>query len=323
MNLYNMNFHAQPDTSFCIPKHTTIIIGFSGGPDSVYLLLFLKNLQQSHNLKLIAAHLDHEWRPQSAQEAAWCKQFCQQHDIEFRSEKARNINSDQSWNGSKEQWGRQLRRTFFENIAKDYQNVRIALGHHKDDQVETFFIRLARGATITGLAGMKGQDGLYVRPLLHLAKNEILAYLGQHQISYLQDPSNQDPSFLRNRIRHELIPILKTIDSRFDNHIYNTMKHHEQVDDFLEQITIKELNQICICQNPWSVNTQQFLELHPVLQYRMLLKMLIQAQATFVPSTALFAEIIRFLQSNKHLQHQVHPDYKIKKDKNSFSILKQ
>lgn len=307
-----------------IPHNSTIIIGFSGGPDSLYLLLLLKKVQQSHNLNLIAAHLDHEWRTESAQEAQWCKQFCKEHNIPFIFQKASQLSLKSSGNGSKEQHARQLRRLFFETIAQQHHNAYIALAHHQDDQLETFFIRLARGTSLTGLCGMKELDqSNYLRPLLNLTKQEILTYLDTNKISYLQDPTNSDQTFLRNRIRHTLVPLLPSIDPRLVQHTITTMKHLTSVDELLEHITQQTITQISTHQQPLSLNTELFLQLHTVLQQRILLHLLIQAQATFIPSQSLFAEIIRFLQTNKHTEHTIHQTYKIVKNKNSFSIIKQ
>lgn len=305
-----------------IPRNSTIIVGFSGGPDSLYLLLRLKEIEQSHNLKLIAAHLDHQWRPESGQELLWCEQICVQLSIEFVSERASNIASKILFNGSKEQHARHMRRYFFEEIATRYSPVYIALAHHKDDQIETFFIRLSRGASLQGLAGIKEHDGRYIRPLLNISKQEIVDYLNANNIDFLQDPSNNDPAFLRNRIRNQLIPILPSIDTRLSQNIFTTMQHFASVDQLLEQMTLNTINSIATSQNPLLLNTQQFLQLNPILQQRIILHLLIQAGANFIPSQALFAEIVRFLDSGKHFEHAMHPTYKIIKQKNSFSIIK-
>lgn len=310
----------QKEPNFNIPHNSTIIIGFSGGPDSIYLLLLLKELEHSHNLKLIAAHLDHEWRPESGTELIWCKDFCKQLSIEFIAERASNISAQRSYNGSKEQHARYLRRAFFESIAKQYQNAYIALAHHKNDQLETFFIRLARGTSLQGLSGIKKQDGLYIRPLLNISKQEILDYLTQKNICFLQDPSNNNQAFLRNRIRHQLTPILPTIDQRLSNNILATMDHLASVDNLLQQITTQTISHIAISQNPLLLDIDQFLQLHPILQQRIILHLLIQIGATFTPSASLFAEIIRFLQTSNRKTHTMHTTYKITKHKKSFSI---
>ena len=116
--------------------------------------------------------------------------------------------------GSQEDRGRRLRRTFLEKIAKEHSADAIALGHHQDDQQETFFLRLIRGASITGLAGMKPRHGLYIRPLLDCKKESILTYLRTEGLSFLHDSTNEDDSFLRNGIRLNVLPALRSCDGQ-------------------------------------------------------------------------------------------------------------
>lgn len=306
-----------------ITNGQTILVGFSGGPDSVFLLLYLKQLQTTHKLNLIALHLDHEWRAESKDEAEWCKQFCKQQNITFISKKASEITLDQKFNGSKEEYARKLRRTFFQHEATKYPRSLIALGHHQDDQIETFFIRLARGTSLVGLTGIKEVDDLYVRPLLSITKQEILDYLEKNHLTFLQDPSNQDPSFLRNRIRNQLTPILPDIDPRLQKNFISTMHHLTQVDAFLREQTQQSMDAIANPNQKNSLNIKQFLQLNPLIQQRILLYLLINQDAQFTPSQALFAEIIRFLTTGKQAEHSMHPSYKVIKTKEFFSIKKR
>ncbi|MBI2353145.1 tRNA lysidine(34) synthetase TilS [Candidatus Dependentiae bacterium] len=304
-------------------KPTTIIVGFSGGPDSAYLLLRLQELQPNYHFNIIAAHLDHEWRKNSENDLAWCQQFCLEKNIPFIGKKASQLLYSPTKNGSKEQQGRLLRRFFLESIASQQKNAFIALAHHQDDQIETFFIRLARGASIAGLSGMKEVDGVYLRPLLNISKNHIEKYLKQKNILYLQDPTNQDLYFLRNRIRNQLIPLLSSIDQRYKMQILATMKNFSSTNTFLDEITSQCIDNILVQDNPITLDTEQFLKLSPVIQQRIILRLLIQAKATFIPSSALFNEIIRFLKSRKHQTHRFDRFYQTVKNKGSFYIIKQ
>lgn len=306
-----------------IPHNSTIIIGFSGGPDSVYLLLQLKNFIKTHTIKLIAAHLDHEWRKESEQEANWCINFCKQHNVQLITQKASNIKLDNPYNGSKEEYARKLRRQFLETIAAEQVNAYIALGHHQNDQIETFFIRLARGTSLSGLTGIKEQDGIYIRPLLHMKKDTILEQLNKENITFLQDPSNQDTSFLRNRIRDLLIPMLSKIDDRLPNNIISTMQHLLQIDKYLHKQTLAVIHDLSSRRKQNFLHTHQFLQLDNIIQKRVLLQLLINIKVTFTPSTSLFKEILRFLKSGKNKEHKIHATYKIVKDQNSFSIIKR
>jgi len=288
-----------------IPKNSTIIVGLSGGPDSVCLLHLLTQLKQKLNLNIIAAHLDHGWRQESTSDAVWCQAWCKSINIPIVAQTASSLACQPKYNGSKEDLGRKLRRYFFESLATKYQAQTIALAHHQDDQIETFFIRLLRGSSIAGLTGMKQDDTLYVRPLLAFSKQEILNYLDHHKLSFLVDSSNESDIFLRNKIRNNLLPMLTTIDPRWKRTIPNCINQLQQANDFLESHTQMVLQSISTTTNPKTISIQQFLQQHQVIQHRILLNLLIEQRVPFTPSTALFAEIIRFLESTKHQQHAI------------------
>jgi len=301
-----------------IPHNATIILGFSGGPDSVGLLHLLMQLKPTKNIQIIAAHLDHQWRTESGQDALWCKQFCDQHNISFISQKSSQLSYEPRNNGSKEETGRLLRRHFLENLAREHNAYAITLAHHQDDQIETFFIRLLRGSSIAGLAGMKVQDRLYFRPLLHTTKQDILNYLKHHNLPYLTDASNESKAFLRNRIRHDLLGNLSAIDARWDKTIPSCMQRLQQTNEFIEQQAAHTMLGIAIEPGSDKINTQMFLKLHQVLQHQILMNLLIKHKYAITPSTKFFNEIIRFLQSNKHQQHNLHSSACIKKKQNYF-----
>ena len=307
-----------------IANNSTILVGFSGGPDSVYLLIhLLKAVKEHKTTNIIALHLDHEWRLESKQDAIWCQDFCAKHNVTFVTKKASEINSTAKYNGSKEELGRKLRRQFFEQEAAKHDNSYIALAHHQDDQLETFFIRLARGTSLSGLTGIKEVTGKYIRPLLHMRKQEILTFLQDNNISYLEDKTNEDMSFLRNRIRHQLVPVLENVDDRLSTHIISTMQQFQKIDTFLDITTQNTIQTITVEKTPLSLDTKQFLNLDIILQQRITLSLLINAQATFTPSKALFSEVIRFLKTGKSTQHTIHKTYQVTKDANSFSIIKR
>ena len=150
-----------------IAESSKIILGLSGGPDSIYLLHKLASLRNTGTIKeLIAAHLDHEWRQDSAKDVAFCKQACKSLNVPFVSKKLSELNL--SFKGSPEEIGRNARRYFLEQIRTKHNADLIALGHHLQDQEETFFIRLIRGTSLSGLCAMWPKKGFYIRPLLQM-----------------------------------------------------------------------------------------------------------------------------------------------------------
>lgn len=303
-----------------LKRDSTVIVGLSGGPDSVCLLHTLCALRDAYNLKVVAVHLDHGWRQNSADDAVFCKNLAQQLNVPIIVAHAEDIITTKKINGSREEEGRNLRRTFFEQCARENDASAIALGHHHDDQVETFFIRLIRGASIEGLAGMQPRDGLYIRPLLSCTKKEILEFLDTHTIAYRIDPTNISNEFLRNRIRQQLIPTLYQVDQRAETTIKRTLHNMQEAEQFLHMQTVEMLKKVTDDGTYNLLNIPLFLALDPFMQKRVLVLWLCKALVPFVPSSSFFDEIIRFLQTAKNNKHHIHEQWMIIKKDNRAHI---
>ena len=301
-----------------IPLNSTIIVGFSGGPDSIYLLEKLCKMQHEFNLTIIAAHLDHEWRVESAKDALWCQNYCNQKQIPFVSKKISELALEKPSTGSQEAAARIYRRFFLQSIAQDYPHALIALGHHRDDQIETFFIRLARGTTVAGLGCMKQQSENYIRPLLEISKKEILGFLKQQNIPFLIDSTNINQAFLRNHIRAKLTSQLDEIDSRFIKNIEKTITHLQQTYKTFQDLVKSEQEKIT--QNG-HILTEEFLKLQDPIKHEIISKMFIKERCEVTQSNSLFKEIIRFLQNGKQQKHLVHPTCQVVKQKDFFEII--
>ena len=302
-----------------IPQNSTLIIGLSGGPDSVFLLHILAAVQKEKNLTLIAAHLDHGWRTESANDAQFCKDLAHSYGIPFSSKTMADLNLALKFNGSKEEIGRKARRSFFESLAKEYNAHAIALAHHADDQMETFFIRMIRGASLAGLAGMKTKDGIYIRPLLKTKKEEILAYLKENKISYVIDESNSSDKYLRNRIRNTVIPALHATDSRFCDTFENTHIQLQETEEFLQALTKSTLQKIST--DSRSIELSQLNSLHPALKNRILIEWLCANKISFTPSLGLLEEIIKFLNQPNDGTHTFYNKWRVCKKKDTLTIV--
>lgn len=293
------------DNHQLIPEGSTIILGMSGGPDSVFLFHYLVTLKETRSFNLITAHLNHGWRSSAHIDEQFCRDLGAQFGITTIIEHATSLLQDIPWTGSKEEQARIARRIFFEKIAGEYQEARIALAHHQDDQDETFFIRLIRGAGLQGLKGMAPRSGLYVRPLLCARKDELLTYLEEHTLAYVLDSTNVDDTYLRNRIRHRVLPALRLCDQRFPGSLQQVLGHLAEADDFCTDLAEKTLQQLVNLREDGSwMNIAAWQQLHPFLQKQVLLSWLCKANVSFTPSQGLFNEIMRFLnqpQGGKHL----------------------
>jgi len=278
-----------------LPEGSTVVLGLSGGPDSVFLLHFLAPMHQARIITLVTAHLDHQWRTESADDARWCAQEAQKLNIACVIGRLSDFNGTITWNGSKEEVGRKARRLFLEHTAEHYNADRIALAQHAQDQQETFFIRLIRGTTVHGLIGMQPHSGPYIRPLLEINKIDILAYLDTHSIDYLIDSSNDSPDYLRNRIRHAVLPSLRAADNRFEQNFRKMATRLQATQDYLQEQAKQALATITSTDNNLcAMNTTQLLTLHPVMQQEVIITWLIAHHVPFSPSESFLCEILRF-----------------------------
>lgn len=306
-----------------IKAKQTIIVGLSGGPDSVFLLHYLLSRKQELKLNLIAAHVNHEWRTCAADDENFCKTLCTQLDVAYISCKLNELKYIPTSTGSKEQDARNARRFFFEQIAQQNQTDVIALAHHKNDQEETFFIRLLRGATVTGLSCMWPQYGMYIRPLLNVTKSEILTWLIQHNINYVTDPTNASPDYLRNRIRNELMPLLTSIDQRANINISKSIEHIQQTERFLQKLTTQTFTALATYdthKQHYIVDIPKLFAQDPFLQYRLLMHWLILEKMTLPTSSSFLDEVLRFLQQPGSKEHTIHHAWSIVKNKNKCYV---
>jgi tRNA(Ile)-lysidine synthase len=196
---------------------TLVLVGVSGGPDSVSLLHLLTRVENGPRLHV--AHLDHGLREESAGDAFFVRELCREWGVAVTVEQ-RDVRQARKA-GSLEDAARRVRYGFFAEVAAANGAEAVAVGHTADDQVETVLLHMARGAGLEGLAGMgedmRRNDGLrVVRPLLSVTKAETLAYCEAQGILYRQDASNASMRFVRNRVRHKLLPALRAINPNVD-----------------------------------------------------------------------------------------------------------
>ena len=188
-----------------------ILIGVSGGPDSVVLLCILNNLKKELKLKLHVAHLDHMLRTDSASDAEFVRKLCQRFKLPFTLGKI-NVKA-QANKGSLEESARNIRLDFLFKTAKAIKAKKIALGHNFDDQSETVLMRICRGTGLYGLCGIlpiREISGFrIIRPLLEIRRAQIESYLKAKGIKPRRDSSNSSDLYLRNKIRNRLMPLLE------------------------------------------------------------------------------------------------------------------
>jgi tRNA(Ile)-lysidine synthase len=186
-----------------------LVVGLSGGADSVALLDALATLAGPRHIQPTAAHLDHGLRPGSAADAAFCRALSARLGLPFRCERADVRSRAARERGGLEQAARRERYSFLDRVRREVGASVIAVAHTRDDQAETLLLRLLRGAGARGLGGMRLRAGHIVRPLLEVSREEVLAHLTERGLDWREDPTNADMGHLRNRVRHELLPYLE------------------------------------------------------------------------------------------------------------------
>ena len=213
-----------------------VIVGVSGGADSVCLLLVLLEMQRDIGFDMVAVHVNHGLRGAEADaDEAFVKQFCEQRGVplEIYHTDVRTIAKKRKQ--SDEEAGREVRRECFEQARMKHNGTKIALAHHQNDNAETFLFRLARGTGLKGLGGMAPVKDLFVRPLLCVDRGEIEEYLKEKDISYCTDASNASDEYARNRIRNHVIPFLQEeMNTKTIQHMSDTMEQMRQIQEYLE-----------------------------------------------------------------------------------------
>jgi tRNA(Ile)-lysidine synthase len=187
----------------------SVVVGLSGGPDSVALLDVLAGFASSRGFRVVAAHLDHALRYDSAEDAAFCRDLCARMGIPFHTARADVRSRAARDRGGVEEAARRERYEFLNGVKEREGAAYVAVAHTRDDQAETLLLRLLRGAGSQGLAAMKLRSGDLIRPLLRAPRVEVLQHLVEKELPWREDPTNKDPGLLRNRIRLELIPLLE------------------------------------------------------------------------------------------------------------------
>lgn len=210
-----------------------LIVGVSGGADSVYLLLILNSLKQKMNFEIIAVHINHMIRKEAVDDQKFVEELCGKLFIPCEVFEIDVTNISKRKKMSLEEAGRKARYDAFFKMMKKYQADKIAIAHHQNDQAETFLYRMARGTGIYGAGAMKAEDGKLIRPLLCVKKQEIIHDLQEIGQTWVEDASNQEDEFARNQIRNQIMPRLEMINDQVVEHIGSFCEDVQEVTAYL------------------------------------------------------------------------------------------
>lgn len=266
------------DCHHLVEKGDRLIVGVSGGVDSMVLLHLLDACREAFDLSLIVAHVNHGLRPvESEKEAELVQKEAARLGLPFEYGQF-NVKEFQKRGGlSPQDAARRVRFHFFHNLLQKHHAQKIALGHHADDQVETVLLRLIRGSGLQGLKGMLPiRDGKVIRPLLGVWEEEIQSFAMEKKIPFLSDSSNLKKDYLRNRIRLALIPMMeREYQPNFKEILLRTSNILREEDDYLEkgaeaayQKVVREERETL------SFKFSEYQSLHQAIQWRVIRKIL-------------------------------------------------
>jgi len=213
-----------------------VIAGVSGGADSVCLLFMLIEMQKEAGFSLTAVHVNHGLRGEDAfRDEAYVRRICEEQDIELVvfHEDIKCFAKEHGF--TEEEAGRELRRQRFLQILEEKKGTKIALAHHKNDNVETFLWNLCRGTGLKGMGGILPVTGVWIRPLLCLDRKEIENYLEERNISYCIDETNYENNYTRNKIRNQVIPYLEeNVNAQSMNHMAEVIEKMRALSEYVD-----------------------------------------------------------------------------------------
>ncbi len=263
-----------------LPGDSTVVVAVSGGPDSLCLLHLLQRLSHARRLRLHVAHLDHQLRSDSQDDARFVAEVAAAMQLPITVGQADVAALARARRGGVEEAARVARLTFLEQVARSIDAGRVALGHTADDQAETVVLRLLRGAGPAGLAAMRPRRRLrvadrsapwIVRPLLETTRAEVEAYCREHGLVPRRDPSNESDTYLRNRVRGYILPLLKTYNPNIVATLGRTARVCADEDDLLVELTEQAWQRIArVDGTTIAIDRSAFEALHHALQRRVL-----------------------------------------------------
>lgn len=264
-NVYNFLVN-----TLSLNKDDVVVIGVSGGPDSMALLYILTILRKNNPFKIVVGHVNHNVRRESVKEAKFLEEWCNSHDVLFEGMKIEKYSDDNFHNEA-----RTIRYNFFDSLVKKYQANYLMTAHHGDDLIETILMRIVRGSTLKGYSGfqMVVDKGSYkiARPLIYVTKSEIQDFLYENNIPYVVDKSNFKDKYTRNRYRKYVLPFLKKEDGNVHEKFLKFSRTLYAYSEFLDMQVEKAYHKVY---NDRCLALDKFLELDDLIQEKMIYRIL-------------------------------------------------
>ena len=255
-----------------LKEKDVVVVGVSGGPDSMALLYLLKEIRKIVNISLVCSHVNHNVRRESASEKDFLQNWCLKNDILFESMVIEKYGDDNFHNEA-----RVIRYNYFESLVQKYSANYLMTAHHGDDLIETILMRLTRGSTLKGYGGfyqeVLKENYKIIRPLVYATKREIEDYNKKHKVPYVIDKSNKKDKYTRNRYRKIVLPFLKKEDSKVHEKF---LKFSKIIADYDAYIDKQVKNAFLQVYDDNKLNISKYLKLDGLLQNKILYSLLEQ-----------------------------------------------
>lgn len=225
-----------------------VVVGVSGGPDSICLIDILNEIKKEENFEIIVCHINHLIREEAGSDEEFVRKYCEEKQIPFFVKHAKIKEISEKEKIGTEEAGRKVRYEFFEETAKKTGASKIATAHTKNDNAETVIMNLLRGSGTAGLKGISPiRDNKYIKPLIQISREEIEAYCEEQKLNPRYDKTNSENIYTRNKVRNILIPLIK---KEFNPNIIDTIDRLSSLakkeNEYLEKTTKEKYEELLI-----------------------------------------------------------------------------
>jgi len=257
-----------------------IVIGVSGGPDSICLLHILHALKEKLKIEIYVAHVNHMIREVADSETEYVQGICRKLNIECFVKKVDILKLAREQKKGTEEVGRTVRYEFFDEVLAKTNSNKIATAHNSNDKAETVILNILRGSGLSGLKGIEVlRDGKYIRPIIEIDREDIEKYCEENKLEPKIDESNSENIYSRNKVRNEMIPYIK---KEFNQNIIKTINRLSEVateeNEYMQKITKQEYDKISKIENDVIIlDLKKFNNLELVIKRRLILYTIYEA----------------------------------------------
>ncbi len=304
-----------------LSENDAILIAVSGGIDSLSLLYYLISLKDKYHLKLSVAHVNHKRRIKSDEEYLYIESLCQKLNIEFHG---MELNPKDNYSNFHD-YAHKKRYEFFYEVAKNNNLNKIAVAHHGDDNIETILMRITRGTSFKGYAGIepitKYKDLTIIRPFLGVSREEIIAYQKEMDFKYYEDESNSHDDYTRNRFRHHIIPLLKNENPNLVEKFNQLASYINDSYELISKEAAKYIENYVI---DYSFTATSFNELHKIVKEDVIKKLINSLSSNQIELTYKKNEeiILAILKPSAHKKVIIKGDYYLDRSYDKITLKK-